>query len=47
MKIQSDIIATTIIILVFLLSIFLMVKKVIIPIIKDLKNYKKLSKREK
>lgn len=47
MKIQSDIITTTIIIILFLLSIFLMIKKVVIPIIKDLKNYKNLSKREK
>lgn len=42
MKCLSNII----IVVIFLLAIYFIVKKVIIPIIKDIKNYKKLSKQE-
>ena len=42
MKCLSNII----IVVVFLLAIYFIVKKVIIPIIKDIKNYKKLSEQE-
>lgn len=43
MKYLSSIIVT----LVFIITIVLMIKKVIIPIIRDIKNYKKLSEQEK
>lgn len=47
MKTIFNIIGTVIVIAIFLIAIFLMVKKVVIPIIKEIKSYKKLNKDQK